>query len=74
MPDGSGVALFNDFSGLSAFLKANSAKLSQSFNIIKNDACFQSNDFCNWFDIDENKANKMIYWLLDNRFIEVKPQ
>lgn len=68
MSDGSGLALYNDYSGNSVFIANKSdPKTVQSILTGKR---FSASLFNELFGITEQQASIHLKWLLDNRFIE----
>jgi hypothetical protein len=69
MDDESGIALYSGCSGRSAFLKTQHKELATHVISSRLLAIFSSIDIQHWLNIDDEKASKLEFWLVENKFI-----
>ncbi|MEP1445720.1 MAG: hypothetical protein ABJK37_06365 [Paraglaciecola sp.] len=69
MDDESGIALYSECSGRSAFLKNQHQKLAIEMVSNKLLDTFSSIDMQSWLNIDNEELYKLENWLVENKFI-----
>jgi hypothetical protein len=69
MEDSSGVAIFNSFTGLSAFLRSDTTNFCKVVSLVENREGFQPKELMAVLGVNSSKFERLINWLVDNRFI-----
>ncbi|MGJ8680889.1 hypothetical protein [Paraglaciecola sp.] len=72
MTDNSGIVLFDEFTGLTAFLNPNPDNIPAVVNLLENGSQFTIDDFITMLDLTKDKSSRLIKWMIDRHLVESK--
>lgn len=69
MDDGSGIAIFSRFNGLTAFIRTSPECVSEIYSLILNSIGFDINELTSLLRVENEESERIIRWLVTNKFI-----